>query len=283
MKWKQLLKPFSLAFIIQLITLNSTFASLLTFDLEAINGYEQERTYNFNSSEWSYGDTQYTPIAPVNLNLIYEIDFNSAPTDSAMWDTLDHRGHSNEEVYNGKHYSTYSSYFRADLITPETPFTDELKSLMPEEDDSPEFRSSTGPSIHFFSEVVTDIATGDIIQDESKEYFKLTHGEGFKNFDELAYFHKIKVWMFLPTIFSQNVANQYSISDLKAMLSSREDFDITYNEQIEISDDSNVDYYNQTVIGYTAQGTHTFSVPEPTSLMIFTLAIMGLFSKRMKS
>jgi len=152
---------------------------------------------------------------------------------------------------------------------------------MPLEDDSPAGTSSSNPSIWFFSTVVTDIATGDIIQEESYEYFKLNHGKGFQNDpDDLWYHHSIEVWMILPTFFTMAEANQYSVSEIQTFLSDRQDLNIIYNEQIDIADYSENDSSKNTLIGYTAKGTHVFEVPEPSTLAIFALAMLGFVSRR---
>lgn len=274
MKWKQSLKPISLLFIVQLSTVNSAFASLLTFDFEATKRYEQDRTYNYDTGDVIYGETQFTPIVPVNLDLAFEVDFNT-PLDDQYPD-----GYIDERELGGKHYSSFDHHFDASLINSTTAFTEELLDIAPKPNDT--FFSEPSSRISYHSSIVTDVSTGEVIQDESYEYFRLNGGLTFQHnsSDDLSYQHRIKVWLVLNKTFSGQSVNQYSGFELQQMLIDNQNFEVTFNGDVTVIDNVENNISKHTLIGYTAKGTHAFDVPEPTTAAIFALAIMGLFSRR---
>lgn len=276
MEWKQSLKPIGFIFVVQLATVNSALASLLTFDFEATKRYEQERTYNYENGDVIYGETQYTPIVAVNLDLAFEVDFSS-PLDERYPD-----GVSDEIDEGGKHYSSFSHHFDASLINSTTPFTEELLDLAPKPNDV--YYSESSSRISYHSQIVTDMSSGEILQDESYQYFRVNGGLTFQDgSDGLNYQHRVKVWLVLSDLFVDVNVKHYSGFELQQMLIDNQNFEVTFNEDVTVIDNVENDIYKHTLIGFTAKGIHTFEVPEPTSAAIFALAIMGLFSRRAKA
>lgn len=259
-------------------------AGFLTLNFEATDYIERISNYD-STNALTHGDIDYTSISPTNFELNYNIDFDVTPSDSRLWELVDHKGWREESDRDGKHYSTFNSTFRADLLTSFTPFTAQLQALMPEMDEFPNSQSFSRPHLWFFSTVVSDLSTGEIILEDSYESFWLSDGFGFSNSDDIDYDYDLSVWLTLPTIFTSTEANSYDVQEIKDMLTNRQDYRVRFNETQSTttwegsgftSTKSRVD------VGYVGNGTHTFDVPEPSSIVIFTLGLMGLVSRRFK-
>lgn len=270
----KLIKIFALVFV---LFPQGASAALLTLDFESTYYFEQASGYDDNGV-YTPGDYDYTSIFPTKFRLNYDINFELAPFESQFVDSANHKGWKEEWVSDGKRYSRFTSQFRADLLTPTTPFTDQLQSLMPEMDQSPHAQSSTVSGLTFFSVVASDLSTGEIIPEDSFEWFWLSNGFGFQNgIDDYFYKYELSAWLILPTTFTSKEANSYSVQEIKEMLTYRQDFKLDFNEVLAATTLAGVELAR---VGYLGNGTLAFDVPEPSTLAIFVLGIAGLLTRR---
>lgn len=182
---------------------------------------------------------------------------------------------------DGKRHSVVRSEFYESLHNFETPYTDEIQALLPPRDPSPSSFGYSIPGITFYRIVVSDLVTGEISQDESREFFHINSAYSYRNDDDndYGYNHVLRITSKIDKLFTDIDPALYSIQEIKDVLYDTNNLNVRTNELFDRTENEvgSARFWEE---GYVSVGTLTVRVPEPAPLLLMLLLLPLLRRKQ---
>lgn len=278
--YTSLIPKLTFATILTLISISfNSNAAILTFDFNASHYFESDTTFNFGSNEQPEPEIISTLIAPINFNIVLDVDFYSDPEDSfrsSIWNSIDDRSYTFEYEDDTRRYSILSTYFSTELVSTQTPFTEELQNLLPQPPEFPSVTSTAFNNLTFTSTVVTDIQTGNIIENESNESFNFGSGDGFRSDDGIDFNYSLDIFINIPTLFESNNPTYRTVPELIDLLNNNSG-QVRLNETFEATNYPSLTSFTSNTSGYIANGSLLLQVPAPSIFILFIFSCFYIF------
>jgi hypothetical protein len=257
----------------------SAKSELITFEVTAEEFVQQQRitTYDLvnNTSDTQTTPPTFTSIVPNDFNLSWDVDINSALFGMPNTSVPEAIGFADSYTRDGKLYSLWLSAYTAN-VTGDTPFTNTLKNDFLPITNNPYFYSEI-QGLSYYSIVVSDIASGDIVESESFESIRLYDTTAYRNTENGMHFsHVIQFDLDLGTTFTSAVNTILTGAELLdiVLTSSNE---IVYNEIATISSLNNtLDIRTSNINAYVGRINSVSVVPEASTLSLFLLSSIAL-------
>ncbi|MCW8108932.1 hypothetical protein OPS25_10550 [Alteromonas ponticola] len=253
------------------------FGALLSVDVQITDNVE---TVVIDS----VSDQTYNSVDLVDLQLQFNIDFERSPLSSEPENGPIFFTHTSER--SGVLYSYFAAEIYAEWVPPTSPFTNDLLSLIPWDDESALYIEQ---KLSFYQQIAVDIESGELLEENSFKYFRFTKSfgslftEDFEKMIGQEYAFERVLHSHMEVTYQHDGMLEYSMPQVENMLFSSSELNFRYNELFHrttydlANDNQEIEHY---MYGYVGNGVSRVQVSEPQTAIVVALGLLAFFARR---